>query len=125
MQSYVPYVCNIASVSAVGQTTLITTEIVHAFVIGNLVRFQIPKEYGMVQLNPMKAYVLDVPATDQILLALDIIGFDSFVIPSPPPTVVLDPAQVIPAGDANSGTLAPGGTLQSLTIPGAYQAIIT
>lgn len=124
LQTYTPYVCNINAISSSGQQTLVTTAIVHAFVIGNLVAFQIPFLYGMRQLNPLKAYVIDVPNPDQVLLALDSSLFDPFVLPVVSSPVVLDPAQILPAGDANNGTLAPGGVLVSLSIPGAYQAIV-
>ncbi len=125
LQIYTPYVCDIDSISPQGATTLITTTIVHSFSIGNLVKFQIPKQYGMRQLNPLKAYVLDVPADNEILVVLDTSKFDPFVIPTPIPTVVLDPAQVIPAGDANSGYSAPGAVQPKYqTIPGSYQGIV-
>jgi hypothetical protein len=91
--------------------------------VGSLVAFQVPKEYGMRQLNGLKVYVFDFDSTS-ILVMLDSTQFDPFVIPSVDPSVVLDPAQAIPAGGANSGTSAPNGVLESLTIPGAYQAVV-
>jgi hypothetical protein len=125
LQVYTPYVCEIVEIESLGLFTLVTTAIVHTFVIGNLVRFQIPQEYGMRELNPLKAYVYDVPQDDQVLLVLDSSTFTPFVVPTVDPLIVLNPAQIIPAGDANSGTLAPGGVLESRTIPGAYQAVVT
>jgi hypothetical protein len=123
-QIYIPYVCNIESVAQQDKLTLITTEIDHTFVVGSLVKFQVPPQYGMRELSDLKAYVISVPAPDQVLLNLNTTGFTPFSIPIVDPLIVLDPAQIIPAGDANSGTLAPGGVLESLTIPGAYQAIV-
>jgi hypothetical protein len=122
LQVYTPYICNIVEVDQ-GQTTVITTDVVHAFVFGSLVAFNVPKEYGMRQLTALKGYVIDLTDTT-ITVTIDSTQFDAFVVPVVGPTVVLDPALVIPAGDANSGTSAPGGTLESLTIPGAYQAIV-
>lgn len=123
-QIYTPYVCNIIAITSEGAFTLVTTEIDHGFVVGNLVRFQIPPQYGMRELNPLHAYVINAPMPNQVLLSIQTLEFTPFVLPMSAPPVVLDPAQIIPAGDANSGTSAPGGVLESLTIPGAYQQII-
>lgn len=123
-QVYTPFVCDISAVASAGADTLVTTAIDHAFVIGNLIRFQIPQQYGMRQLNQLEAYVISVPAANQLLMNIDTRAFDPFVIPTLPQFVVIDPAQTIPVGDANSGTLAPGGILSLRTIPGAYQAIV-
>lgn len=124
-QIYLPYVCDINAVSSIGANTLVTTNIEHGFVVGNLVGFSIPKEYGMRELNAVKAYVLTVPTTTSVLLNLDSRNFTPFIIPTPIPTVVLDPAQIIPAGNSNSGYSAPGGVQPTYeTIPGAYQAQI-
>lgn len=122
-QTYTPYVVNIASVVSNGLLTTITFDVPHGFVVGSLVAYQVPKEYGMRQLNGLKTYVFDYDA-NSIIVVLDSSQFDPFVIPTFDPSVVLDPAQAIPAGDANSGTSAPDGVLESLTIPGAYQAVV-
>jgi hypothetical protein len=122
-QVYTPYICDIASVSQ-GQTTVITTDIPHTFVIGNQVAFSIPQEWGIRQLNNLKGYVISI-TTDTLTVTIDSSQFDPFVVPSPPDFVVIDPAQVIPVGDANSGYSAPGAVQpQYQSIPGAFQAII-
>ncbi len=123
-QIYTPYICDISDIESVDQQTVITTAIDHAFVIGSLVAFSIPQEWGMNQLNGLKGYVITL-TSDTITINIDSSQFDAFVTPSPPEFVVIDPAQVIPAGDANSGYSAPGAVQpQYQTIPGAYQGII-
>ena len=122
-QIYIPYICDIEDIISVDKITVVTTTIVHAFVPGNLVGFSIPKEWGMRQLTGLKGYVIEV-TDDTVLVNIDSSMFDLFVTPTVTPPNVIDPAQILPIGDANTGTLAPGGVLESLTIPGAFQAIV-
>lgn len=123
-QIYTPYICNITQIVSNGKLTTITTDIINAFVIGNLVGFSIPKEYGMRQLNALKGSVLDV--TDYtVTVTIDTSYFDPFVIPTVPTNVVVDPAQILPVGDYNSGYVAPGGVQpEYLTIPGAFKGVV-
>ena len=121
-QFYTPYVVNIIQVESIGLLTTVTFDVPHGFVIGSLVAFRVPPEYGMRQLNGLKAYVFDLDETS-IIVTLDTSQFDAFVVPTVTPPVVIDPALAIPAGDANSGYSAPGGVQpEYLTIPGAFQA---
>lgn len=123
-QIYTPYVCDITSIQSVNKTTVITTAIPHGFVIGSLVAFSIPKEWGMRQLSGLKGYVLSL-TTNTITVTIDSSQFDAFVTPMMSSPTVIDPAQAIPAGDANSGYSAPGAVQpQYQTIPGAYQAVV-
>jgi hypothetical protein len=122
-QIYVPYICNIIAVTK-GQQTIVTLAIPHAFVLGSLVAFSIPQSYGMRQLDQQKGYV-ELFDEFSITVTIDSTTFDPFVIPTVPPTYVLDPALAIPAGDANSGYSAPGAVQPPyLTIPGAFEATI-
>ena len=118
--TYLPFVCDIDSITQ-GFPALVTTSIDHGFVPGNRVQFSIPPQWGMRQLNGLKGLVLTVPADDQIEVDIDTTSFDAFVTPSPPPFVVIDPAQVAGVGDANYGNLSPGGVpVLPMTVPGAY-----
>lgn len=119
--TYLPFTCDISAI-ALGQQTVITTTVNHSFVIGNQVAFQIPKEYGTRQLNAVDGYVLDTTPTT-VTLNIDSTHFDAFIIPSVNPLIVLDPAQIIPIGDANTGYVLPGGQRPTLQIPGSFRNI--
>jgi hypothetical protein len=105
---YFPYVCNITAITQEVNAT-VTTDVAHMFSVGNQVRFQIPSQYGMRQLNGLKGIVLDIPSTTEITVDVDTSNFNAFSVPSLAPFVVIDPAQVIPVGDYNQGYLSPGG----------------
>lgn len=120
--TFYPYICDIEAISQ-GANTIVTTSIDHMFVIGNQVQFFIPKQWGITQLNLLKGFVIDVPASDQITVNIDTSTFNAFVTPSGP--AIVDPAQVSPIGDGNSGNLSPGGIPVSPNqVPGAYNVTI-
>jgi hypothetical protein len=119
--TYLPFTCDIIAI-ALGQTTVFTTSVPHAFVIGNEVGFQIPKEFGTRQLNHEVGYVLSLTDTT-VEVNIDSTHFDTFIIPTVNPLVVLDPPQIIPIGDANTGYVLPGGAIPPLQIPGAFRNI--
>lgn len=97
-----------------------TTSIPHGFVIGNQIQFFIPPGYGITQLDKRKGYVTAI-TSDTVTVEIDSIGFNAYVTPSPPPYVVVDPAQIAPIGDANTGFLSPGGVIpRAQYIPGAF-----
>lgn len=118
--TYYPFVCDIDSISQAA-TAVVETVDPHGFEIGNTVQFFIPPQYGMRQLNGLKGTVLSIPSDDQIEVNVDTSNFDPFVIPSPIPLVVIDPAQVAGIGDVNYGNLSPGGIpVLPITVPGAF-----
>lgn len=116
---FYPYICDITAISSEGFETLVTTSIDHMFSIGNLVSFVIPPQYGMRKLNRLKGYITEIPEADQILVAVDTSNFDPFVIPTVTPPAVIDPAQVQPVGDANTGYQSSTGTTLE-GFPGAF-----
>lgn len=123
-QVYTPYICNITNVQSVGNTTVITTDIDHTFVIGNQVGFSVPRDWGMRELSNLKGYVLSV-TNNTLTVTIDSSYFNPFITPSPPDFIVIDPAQVFSTGDANSGYSAPGAVQpQYQSIPGSFQPII-
>lgn len=75
---YQPRVFDIASITT-GATTTVTTTDDHDYVVGQEVRFIIPSAYGMQQLNKQKAFVLSVPAADQVVVDIDSRQFSSFI----------------------------------------------
>ena len=116
---YTPYICNISDITR-GESTSVTTSIPHGFVIGNEIQFFIPQNYGITQLNKRKGYVTAI-TSDTVTVDINSIGFNAYVTPSLPPYVVIDPAQIAPIGDANTGYLSPGGIPpRDQYIPGAF-----
>lgn len=118
---FYPFICGIVAITPMGDQTLVTTDIDNTFVVGNQVQFQIPPQWGMRQLNYMKGYVTSVPDSTDIVVNINTSNFDAFVVPTPTPGVVLDPAQVFLCGNYNNGQLYPSGVpVLPIQIPGAY-----
>lgn len=106
---FYPYLCGITAISSSGDTSTVTTSIPHMFVVGNQVTFQIPREWGMRQLDQLKGYVVRVPDDMNIVVNINTTYFDAFVVPTTSPLIVINPSQVLPIGDQNTGQLSPGG----------------
>jgi hypothetical protein len=72
---------------------IVTTVIDHGYVAGMDVTFQIPTQFGMVELNGKNVQVLSI-TTDTLTIDLDSTNFSVFSYPSPlplaytPPTVI-------------------------------------
>lgn len=118
---YVPYVCDITAITSVGLTTVVTTAIPHAFILGNTVSFLIPQQWGTRQLTGKRGIVI---ARTEFTVTVNInsSAFDPFVTPSPPEFVVIQSPQLIPIGDINIGYEAIGNFVPfPATIPGAFQ----
>lgn len=118
---YRPFIVGIFAVVSDGDYTDITTDEEHGFVVGNEVTFQVPAEYGMRQLNGLKAFIVSI-TDDSIRVHLNTSTFDEFAVPLSPN----EPAQVIPVGDQNFGYSSPGGIQpEFIAIPGAFRAPTT
>lgn len=120
-QFYQPSQFVITAIS-LGPTTTITTAIDNNYVIGQLCRLTIPSKYGSRALNEQQAYVISLPASDQVVLDLNSTGSDPF-IPSPTflPFESQTPPQIMAIGDINTGVVngngrSPVGTF----IPGSF-----
>ena len=126
---YLPGNRVITAITSSGVNTVITTSVNHNMVIGQEVAFTIPPQWGMTQLdqasmqaaNPQqKAYVVSVTPTT-LTVNVNSSAFTPFAYPTSAVAALgMTYPQVTPIGDQNSGGLAPGGVLTSLTIPGAF-----
>lgn len=92
----------IASITNSFPMVLTTTED-HKYYPGILVRFQIPNQFGMVQLNDSVAQVLQV-TNNSLTINVDSSNFTPFAYPSPVPEAYTPPT-VIP--DASGAYLPP------------------
>jgi hypothetical protein len=81
---------------------VVTTDEDHDYVAGMMVRFLIPAQFGMVELNEVTAQVL-VASGDSLSVDVDSSTFTPFAFPSPVPSAYTPPT-VIPN---SSGTYLP------------------
>ena len=73
---------------------VVTTVMDHGYVAGMNVRFLIPLQFGMVQLNEIEVQVIGV-TNNSLTINLDSTGFTPFAYPSPLPGAYTSPS-VIP-----------------------------
>src|ERR1700720_1827023 len=106
----------VISAISLGWITTITTTVSHNYVIGQLVRLLIPPSYGTIQLNEASAYVINVPAPNQVILAINSTNDDLFVTGSGP-----SQPQILAIGDINTGATNSSGRSNTGTfVPGSF-----
>lgn len=118
--AYVPAVREILSIVNSDGNATVTTSSNHYFVPYQSVRFLIPSEFGMIELDGQEALVLQV-TSNTILVKINITEYTPFSVP----VKYYTPAQVIPIGDFNFGFTALGQEDNPLTISGAFRIINT
>lgn len=117
-QYYKPSQFYITAIS-LGSITTITTAKDNNYVIGQLCRLIIPAANKCYQLNEQTGYVIDIPASNQVTLDINSIGYNLFQTSTYP----VQP-QILAIGDINSGAINQNGNRQTLTfIPGSFQDI--
>ncbi len=100
-----------------GKTTIVTTTDNTNYVIGQLVRLIIPKTFGCVQLNEVPGYVLSIPASNQVEIAIDSSRNVNQYIASSANTQ----AQILAIGDVNTGIISSTGrNIPTTNIPGSF-----
>ena len=80
-ENFQPRLFDIADISF-GQTTTVTTTTNQDYVLGQSCRLIIPKAFGAQQLNGAQGIVIQIPASNQVVLNIVSQGMDAF-IPSP------------------------------------------
>lgn len=73
---------------------VVTTTVDHGYVIGMMVTFLIPTQFGMTELNGLNVQVIDIPTTDSLTINLDSRFFTAFAYPSPLPSAYTPPSIV-------------------------------
>lgn len=73
---------------------VVTTTVDHGYVIGMMITFLIPTQFGMIELNGLNVQVIDAPATDSLTINLDSRSFTAFAYPSPLPSAYTPPSIV-------------------------------
>lgn len=101
-----------------GINTTVTTSSNNNYVIGQQVRFSIPFNYGITQLNGQSGFVISIPAANQVVVNINSTNYNSFIA-SPSPSYT--PAQIAAIGDVNTGAINSTGLLnQGTFIPGSF-----
>lgn len=114
-QYYAPRQFFISAIT-LGQTTLVTTSADHNYVIGQLTRLIIPQFNHTRQLNEQLGMVISIPNTNQVVLAINSVGYDPFVTSTYPTQ-----PQILAIGDINSGDINSSGNVNEGTfIPGSF-----
>lgn len=108
-----------------GVTTTVTTlpafGVDNNYVIGQLIRFNIPPFYGIQKLDGQQGYVTSLPATNQIVVDINTSqGYDPFI---PSPSYSTTPPSVVAIGDINTGSINTGRTNNGTSIPGRFENI--
>lgn len=113
---YIPSRFVISAVT-LGQTTLIETSVDHDYVIGQQIRLFIPKGYGCVQLNWKTGYVISIPNTNEVVVAIDSsINVNQFIAAD-----LRNSPAITAIGDINSGIQSSTGVvIPSTAIPGSF-----
>jgi hypothetical protein len=120
---YYPSSRIITKISAVAgtSTALVTLSVTHAYVVGQKIRFVIPRidntYFGMTELDGVEATIVAINATDgtstnTITVNVDVSGFAAFVWPlttSPRSTF----PQVVPVGESTATALSSGSDILS------------
>jgi hypothetical protein len=80
--------------------TLVTTTVNHQYIVGTIVRFDIPLLFGMQGLNQQVGTILSVPTPTTFTTDVITAGMDPFTLPSTFPPAYQD-AMVVPIGEIN------------------------
>ena len=112
----------IISAISLGPTTTITTTLDMDYVIGQLIRLLIPSKYGSRELNEQIGYVIDIPATNEVVVDINSSNASAFIAsPTFLPFESKTVPQIVPVGDINTGAINPfGREFQFKHIPGSF-----
>ena len=117
-QDYKPKVFVIDQIVPINdEFTGVVTDIDNDFVVGQIIRFVIPKRDGMQPLNGQEAVVAYIFTPTVFIAEINALHFDSF---NPLGNLTQD-AFVIPVGDINTGAINSSGRINNLLyIRGAF-----
>lgn len=98
------YIINITQAAS----AVVTTSVTHGYNIGNEVRFNVPPQWGMTQINGMYGTITAInTATNTFTVNINTSGFDAFVFP-PNAAYPFTFAQVVPFGENTGQALMSG-----------------
>lgn len=103
-----------------GATTVITTSVANNYVIGQQVRLLFPRLYGCFQLNGLSGYVISLPSTTQVQVAINSSLVDAFV-PSPITATITGVTKANPCVVTAANSFRVGNTLTFASVGGMTQ----
>lgn len=81
-------------------SAVVTLTVTHGFTAGQKVRFQVPDDYGMTEINNLTGTITAIStATNTVTVDIDSTAFTTFAFPATA-GVPFTPAQLIPVGEA-------------------------
>lgn len=83
---------------------VVTTLVDHAYTVGQVIRFKVPSEYGMTEMDGLTGTITAV-TTSTFTVNIDSSGFTAFQFPLPAIAPFVS-AQVVPFGEAATSTYA-------------------
>lgn len=103
----------VISAITLGATTVVKMTVTHGYVVGQLVRLNIPATSGTVELNGVTGAITAIStANNTITLNIDSTGFTTFVFPAAA-AVPFTPAEVVPVGEDTASALTAGTDILS------------
>jgi len=115
-QFYQPSRFVISAISLNGATITVTTTEDMNYVVGQLVRLIIPPPFGSRQLNDQEAYVISIPAANQVTLDISSYNVDPFIN-----SAFTTKAQILAIGNIANGQINSSGRSATGTyIPGSF-----
>jgi hypothetical protein len=125
---YYPVNRYITKVTSSGTSSIITLSVTHGFTAGQAVRFVVPDEFGMTQLDGLIGNITAVGASDGVVtntitVDIDSSAFTAFAFPTSAISAAgVNFAQVVPVGMTATGTYA--NNLDDATYNEAFRGVI-
>ena len=116
---YRPSIIDITNISKAFYA-VITTDGDHDYNIGNSVIFNIPSNFGMVEMNGKVGFITSV-TSNTFTVNINTKSFTTFSVPGSYYT----PAHVAPVGDRNWGFTIPGTVPTPVGVSGAFRVVQT
>lgn len=107
---------------------VVTLTVTHQYKVGQLVRFVVPAEYGMVEMDGLQGTIVAIDTTttsgNSITVNIDSSAFTAFAFPVSA-SVPFSPAEVVPVGEDTAEALSAGvDILTDATINQAYLGML-
>lgn len=105
------YISKVAAWATDTTKTIVTLTVTHGYQIGQKVRFVVPAQYGMTQINGLQGTIVQMNVTDgnstnTIVVDIDVNAFTAFAFPLTA-AVPFSPAMVVPIGMDTAEALSP------------------
>lgn len=79
----------------------VTTTFAHQYIVGTIVRLDIPLTGGMIQANQAVGTILTIPSPTTFTIDINTTTYDTFTTPTPVSFLGYQDSQVVPIGEIN------------------------